>query len=41
VGSNPARGMDFVVSVVMSGRGFCIRIITLPEESYQVWCVRV
>ena len=36
VDSNAAGGMDFVVSVVMSGTGFCVRLITLPEESYQV-----
>ena len=36
VGSNPVGGMDVVtiVSVVLSGRGLCIGLITHPEESY-------
>jgi hypothetical protein len=25
---------------VLSGRGLCVRLITRPEESYQVWCVK-
>ena len=25
---------------VFSGRGLCIRLITCPEQSYQVWCVQ-
>jgi hypothetical protein len=24
---------------VLSGRGFCVGLITRPEESYRVWCV--
>jgi hypothetical protein len=24
---------------VLSGRGFCIELITRPEESYRLWCV--
>jgi hypothetical protein len=24
---------------VLSGRGFCDKLITRPEESYQLWCV--
>ena len=24
---------------VLSGRGLCDGLITLPEESYRVWCV--
>jgi hypothetical protein len=24
---------------VLSGRGLCDELITLPEESYRVWCV--
>jgi hypothetical protein len=42
VGSNSAGGM--VVSLccgccVLSGRGFCVGLITRPEESYRLWCV--
>ena len=25
----------------MSGRGLCDELITLPEESYRLWCVVV
>jgi hypothetical protein len=25
----------------MSGRGLCDKLITRPEESYQLWCVFV
>jgi hypothetical protein len=25
---------------VLSGRGLCVGLITRPEESYQVWCVK-
>jgi len=25
---------------VLSGRGLCVGLITLPEESYKVWCVQ-
>jgi len=24
---------------VLSGRGLCDKLITRPEESYQLWCV--
>jgi len=24
---------------MLSGRGFCVGLITRPEESYRVWCV--
>jgi hypothetical protein len=24
---------------VLSGRGFCVGLITRPEESYRLWCV--
>jgi hypothetical protein len=24
---------------VLSGRGFCVGLITHPEQSYQVWCL--
>jgi len=26
---------------VLSGRGLCVGLITVPEESYRVWCVWV
>jgi len=26
---------------VLSGRGLCDELITLPEESYRLWCVVV
>jgi hypothetical protein len=26
---------------VMSGRGLCDELVTRPEESYRVWCVKV
>jgi hypothetical protein len=26
---------------VLSGRGLCVGLITLPEESYRLWCVVV
>jgi len=29
----PPRALKFVVSVVLSGRGFCDELITRPEES--------
>ena len=29
------------MSVVLSGRGLCDELITLPEESYQLCCVVV
>jgi len=29
------------VSVVLSGRGLCVGLITRPEESYRLWCVVV
>jgi hypothetical protein len=28
-----------VMSVVLSGRGLCVGLITRPEESHRVWCV--
>ena len=36
----PLRALD-VVSVVLSGRGFCGGPTTRPEESYRVWCAWV
>ena len=43
VGSNLTGGM--VVCgfgcCVLSGRGLCHKLITLPEESYRMWCVVV
>jgi hypothetical protein len=43
VGSNPAGGMDACLCecCVLSGRGRWVGLITRPEESYRVWCVRV
>jgi len=42
VGSNPTGGMDVCCECcVLSGRGLCDELITLPEESYRVWCVVV
>jgi hypothetical protein len=39
-GSNPAGGMDVCCDCfVLSGRGFCVGLITRPEESYRVLCV--
>ena len=41
VGSNPP-GAWMSVSCecsVLSGRGFCVGLITRPEESYLAWCV--
>jgi hypothetical protein len=29
------------VSVVLSGRGLCDELITIPEESYRLWSVVV
>jgi hypothetical protein len=34
VGSNRAGGMDVCLCCVLSGRGLCDGLITLPEESY-------
>jgi hypothetical protein len=44
VSSNPAGGMDISLSCkccVLSGRVFCVGLITRPEESYRLWCVVV
>jgi len=43
MGSNTAGGVVFVSSecCVVSGRGHCVGLITLREESYRVWCVLV
>jgi len=41
-GSNPAEGMDLCCECcVLSGSGLCDELITLPEESYRLWCVVV
>ena len=41
VGSNSAEGMDVCRECcVLSGRGLCYELITRPEESYRLWCVR-
>jgi hypothetical protein len=38
----PGHGCLSVVSVVFcAGRGLCDGLITLPEESYRLWCVVV
>jgi hypothetical protein len=40
VGSNPASGMDVCRECcVLSGRGLRDELITLPEESYRMWCI--
>ena len=39
VGSNPTRGMDGFC--VLTGRGLCAGLITLPGDSYRVFCVGV
>jgi hypothetical protein len=43
VGLNDAGGMDVCLLrvIVFSGRALCVGLITRPEESYRVWCVRV
>jgi len=39
-GANPAGGMNVCYECcVLSGRGLCIGLITLRDESYRVWCV--
>ena len=40
-GSNPTWGMASVSfeCCVLSVSGLCVGPITLPEESYRVWCV--
>jgi hypothetical protein len=40
--SNPTGDMDVSCECcVLSGKGLCIGLINLPEESYWVWCVWV
>ena len=40
-GSNLAGGMDLslLMSVVLSSTGFCVGLITRPEEPYGAWFV--
>jgi len=39
-GSNPDGGMDVCLDYcVLTGRGLCVGLITLPEESYWLWCL--
>ena len=40
-GSNAAGDMDVRLfeCCVLSGRGFCVGLITHPEKPYRVWCV--
>jgi hypothetical protein len=33
--------MDICLLWVLSGRGLCDELITLPDESYRLWCVVV
>jgi len=41
-GSNPFRNMDVcVLWVLCVVSGFCVGLITRPEESYRLWCVVV
>jgi hypothetical protein len=38
-GSNPAGSMEFCFDCcVLLGRGFCVGLITRPEECYRMWC---
>ena len=37
--SRRGHGCMSLVSVVLSGRGLCVALITRPEECYRVWCV--
>jgi hypothetical protein len=42
VGSNPTGNMDVYLLCVLclwSGRDLCDKLITRPEENYQLWCV--
>ena len=41
VGSNLAGDRKFVSCdcCVLSGRGLCVGLITVPEEFYRLWCV--
>jgi hypothetical protein len=43
VGSNPTGDMDVFCCecCVLSDRGLCDELITLPEESYRLWYVVV
>ena len=42
VGSNPTGSIDVCYECfVLSGRGLGDELITLPEESYRLWCVVV
>jgi len=42
VGLNPAGGMDVCCECgVLSGRDLCFELITRPEESYRLWCVKL
>ena len=43
VGLNPTGGMEFFFCEcrVLSGRGLCDELITVPEESYRLCCVVV
>ena len=39
MGSNPTGGIDVHFECcVLSGKGLCDELITLPAESYRVWC---
>jgi len=40
-GSIPVGGMDVCLLCVLSGIGFCVRLVTRPEVSYRVWCLSV
>ena len=37
VGSNPTDGMDVYLLCLLSGRGLCDELITIPEKSYRLW----
>jgi len=42
VGSNPAETRDvYRECCMLSGGCICVGLITRPEESYRVWCVKL
>jgi hypothetical protein len=39
-GSNSDDGVDDCECCVLSGRGFCVGLITRTEEAYLPWCAQ-
>jgi hypothetical protein len=37
----PLTKVSVSVSIMLSGRGLCVGLITRPEEFYSLWCVVV